>query len=312
VSAPNGQSTSFTYDFAGNLIQQKDAGPTSNLTQTFLLDSLTNVAFVNRSDGDSYSVLAGRSIDDHVAAVHTSGQIEYGLTDALNSTVVTADHTGAIKGRFTYEPFGQTTASNSSYAFQHTGRVPVGNDLYYYRARYYNTQTGRFLSQDPIGLAGGDVDLYRYSANSFIGTTDPLGLLNKTQLASGVISLAGAALTVAAAALAPVEITVATGIVLGAVVPAAVAFGMVQMITAFEDVEASGSVTDVVVKDVFHMGDEYALPANILVDIVLGREAQAGAESLQLLADILTKAGYGVSFYDIFSKRHVSKSCGLD
>jgi len=119
VITPNGQTIKFTYDFAGNLIQQMDTGPAANVTQTFVLDDLTNVAYVTRSDGDQYSVVAGQSIDDHMAVVHTNGQIEYGLTDALNSTVATTDQNGAAKGRFMYEPFGQTTASNSSYPFQY-------------------------------------------------------------------------------------------------------------------------------------------------------------------------------------------------
>jgi hypothetical protein len=47
----------------------------------------------------------------------------------------------------------------------------------YYRARYYDARVGRFLSEDPIGFAGGDVNLYRYVGNSPINYTDPSGLI---------------------------------------------------------------------------------------------------------------------------------------
>ncbi|MGH8473464.1 MAG: RHS repeat-associated core domain-containing protein, partial [Gammaproteobacteria bacterium] len=48
--------------------------------------------------------------------------------------------------------------------------------LYYYRARYYNLEVGRFLTRDPIGFAGGDTNLYRYVLNDPITRTDPRGL----------------------------------------------------------------------------------------------------------------------------------------
>ena len=177
VTTSAGQMTSFIYDFAGNLIQQIDSGTSLNLTQTLVLDDLTNVAYVNRSDGDQYSVLAGQSIDDHFAVAHGNGQIEYGLIDGINSTVATTDQTGATKGQFKYEPFGLTTATNSTYPFQFTGRVPVSSSLYYFRARFYNAQTGRFISEDPIGFGGGDANFYRYVGNAPTGFTDPAGLV---------------------------------------------------------------------------------------------------------------------------------------
>ena len=50
--------------------------------------------------------------------------------------------------------------------------------LYYYRARYYDPLEGRFISKDPIGFAGGDVNVYRYVGNNSINFIDPLGLFD--------------------------------------------------------------------------------------------------------------------------------------
>jgi RHS repeat-associated protein len=47
--------------------------------------------------------------------------------------------------------------------------------LYYYRARYYDPRIGRFISEDPIGLSGGQ-NLYAYANNSPLGLGDPFGL----------------------------------------------------------------------------------------------------------------------------------------
>ncbi len=174
VSVPSGQKTTFLYDFVRNLIQQSDAGPTLNLTQNFVLDDLTNVAYIARSNGESVSVLAGRTMDQDFAAIHANGQVEYGLVDAVNSTIATADHNGKLASSFSYEPFGKTTAT-STYPFQFTGRVPATAGLYYYRARYYCPSVGRFISEDPIGFGGGSTLLYEYAANNPLNRTDPNG-----------------------------------------------------------------------------------------------------------------------------------------
>jgi RHS repeat-associated protein len=49
--------------------------------------------------------------------------------------------------------------------------------LYYYRARYYDPMEGRFISKDPIGFDGGDVNLYGYVQNNTINNTDPNGTI---------------------------------------------------------------------------------------------------------------------------------------
>ena len=45
----------------------------------------------------------------------------------------------------------------------------------YMRARWYEPQSGRFLSEDPIGLAGG-INPYVYAGNDPVNATDPGGL----------------------------------------------------------------------------------------------------------------------------------------
>jgi len=59
----------------------------------------------------------------------------------------------------------------STYAY--TGRELDTEDLYYYRARYYDPTTQRFLSQDPIGFSSGDFNWYRYTLNNPTYFRDP-------------------------------------------------------------------------------------------------------------------------------------------
>ena len=61
--------------------------------------------------------------------------------------------------------------------FSYTGReLDTESGLYYYRARYYDSNTGRFLSEDPIGFNAGDQSHYRYVLNNQMNLVDPFGL----------------------------------------------------------------------------------------------------------------------------------------
>ena len=65
------------------------------------------------------------------------------------------------------EPVHQPLRFQGQYYDAETG-------LHYNRFRYYDPDAGRFVSQDPIGLAGG-INLYQYAPNP-LGWIDPLGL----------------------------------------------------------------------------------------------------------------------------------------
>jgi RHS repeat-associated protein len=66
--------------------------------------------------------------------------------------------------------------------------------LYYYGFRYYNTQTGRWISRDPIEEEGG-LNLYGMVENDPINDIDPDGLVKfkvtRTKVAGGDASLHG-------------------------------------------------------------------------------------------------------------------------
>ncbi|MDR5826828.1 RHS repeat-associated core domain-containing protein [Caballeronia sp. LP006] len=60
--------------------------------------------------------------------------------------------------------------SQGQYVDEETG-------LHYKRNRYYNPSSARFISKDPIGLAGG-LNPFQYSPNP-VQWVDPLGLTEK-------------------------------------------------------------------------------------------------------------------------------------
>lgn len=67
-------------------------------------------------------------------------------------------------------------APSSANAFQFTGRENDGTGLNAYRARFHNPILQRFVSEDPLELAGGDVNLFVYVGNQPTVWRDPWGL----------------------------------------------------------------------------------------------------------------------------------------
>jgi RHS repeat-associated protein len=63
--------------------------------------------------------------------------------------------------------------------------------LLYLRARYYDPEAGRFVSKDPIGFAGGDVNLYGYVLGNPVNWGDPLGLLTSVGALAHYLSGSG-------------------------------------------------------------------------------------------------------------------------
>ncbi len=120
--------------------------------------------------------LASGGLDEVLSRTDASGTFAP-LKDALGSAIALADSTGTIQTLYTYDPFGGTSVSGATNGnkFQYTGRENDGNGLYYYRARYYSPAIGRFISEDPIGFAGG-INVYAYVGNSPTNWTDPFGL----------------------------------------------------------------------------------------------------------------------------------------
>ena len=61
-------------------------------------------------------------------------------------------------------------------AFRYTGReFDLETSLYYYRARYYDPNTGRLIAEDPLRFRGG-LDFYSYVSNGPLNRKDPYGL----------------------------------------------------------------------------------------------------------------------------------------
>jgi len=123
--------------------------------------------------------LYGPAIDQIFARIGESGDVDWYLTDHLGSVRQIVQTDSTILDEIDYDSFGQilneTNPANGD-RFKYTARewdALLGQ--YYYRARYYGSDIGRFYSEDPLRFAAGDANLYRYVFNLPTSFTDPSG-----------------------------------------------------------------------------------------------------------------------------------------
>ena len=138
----------------------------------YTLDGLD--VLVDNDDGTLTKYLNGPGIDNKLRA-ETGSAVNYFLADHLGSTNGLADASGNVTSTASYDSFGNKTG-NLATRYQFTGREYDNfSGQYFYRARFYDSGLGRFTSEDPIGFAGGDINLYGYVWNNPLHFTDPSG-----------------------------------------------------------------------------------------------------------------------------------------
>lgn len=164
-------------------------------TTTFAYDS-TGARTKKQVTGGSTTVYLGKDYevegavtskhiflgDRRISTKKSDGTLQFIHTDHINSSNVITDASGNQSALLEFDPYGSTVTHTGSANPKHkfTGQEEDSSTrLYYYGARYYDPQLGRFITADPTvqhPTDPQDFNRYAYARNNPIRFTDPTGL----------------------------------------------------------------------------------------------------------------------------------------
>ncbi len=163
---------SFKYDPFGRRIEKT----TSSATSIYAYDWDNLIEETNSSGAAVARYAQTQNIDEPLAMLRSAATSYYDA-DGLGSITSLSNSAGSLAQTYGYDSFGKQTSSSGSLTnpFQYTARESDSESgLYYYRARYLDSSTGRFLSEDPVKFYAG-VNFYTYALNSPTYWIDPSG-----------------------------------------------------------------------------------------------------------------------------------------
>jgi RHS repeat-associated protein len=167
----NGQVTTYTYDPLGRRISKTDTFGTTRYLwagDQMVQEQRNSIKKTYIYEPENFRPVA-QVVDGKTYHYHL---------DHLGTPRELTDDSGKVVWKVRYKTYGNVAVKEveeiennlrfqGQYFDEETG-------LHYNRFRYYNPNTGQFITQDPIGLLGG-VNNYQYAPNP-VGWVDPWGL----------------------------------------------------------------------------------------------------------------------------------------
>ncbi|MFH1728646.1 MAG: RHS repeat-associated core domain-containing protein [Pseudomonadota bacterium] len=164
---------SFEYDPWGRLYSATQG----NDKTYYIYNGINLIARLNKS----YQILDYYFYDQKMdlIAIWKDNTIFYPLTDKNNSLIALYNSKTEEVSKREYGPFGKINSETmQDFGISYQGHLYFKDiGLYYMKNRFYNPIMGRFITPDPIGLAGG-MNEYSFCRNNPIRYAEPLGLFS--------------------------------------------------------------------------------------------------------------------------------------
>ena len=179
-------SVGYQYDHANIRVARHvdaDGDGSVDHSQHYVVDGDTVTATTDAAGRVLHQYLHGATVDEVLADQSSAGGLIWTLGDAQHTIrdLVADPAAGStqltVSNHRTYDSFGNLIASTDDtveHLFGYTGReYDAATQLHYHRDRWMDPAVGLFLSEDPIGFAGGDVNLSNYVGSAPADYTDP-------------------------------------------------------------------------------------------------------------------------------------------
>jgi len=170
------QTYTYVYDALGRRVAKRDAFGITH----FAWDR-DHMALERRGGNEIAYLYRRESSFELLAQVH-NGAVHHLHTDHLGTPLEASNDAGELSWQMTCTTWGNVLVEEVAEIEQRVrfqGQYfDAETGLHYNRFRYYSPEVGRFVSNDPIGLLGGE-NLFAYAPNPIMWM-DPLGLTSWT------------------------------------------------------------------------------------------------------------------------------------
>ncbi|MDR1484306.1 MAG: hypothetical protein LBT09_05740, partial [Planctomycetaceae bacterium] len=163
------ESIDYIYDYQNRLVKRTD---NQNVT-TFIHDDWQIIATLDSKNNVKDRYLWGTKQDELIC-----NNNNWTLGDHLNTIRDTIKSNGTVVSHLEYNAFGKliSETKNDLPFFAYTGKLFDNiSDQQWNINRWYDSNVGRWMSDDPIGYDANDSNLFRFVRNHTVSSTDPFG-----------------------------------------------------------------------------------------------------------------------------------------